>query len=73
MSIESNISIAFYPDCNTFATHRDAPNAIVESLNKKSRSYGSIVLSSLCYWLAGEGLIELFYSLKIGSQGLGFK
>ena len=35
MSIESKISIAFYSDCNTFATPTDSICAIVESFNKK--------------------------------------
>ena len=37
MSIVSNISTAFFFDCNTFATPTDSTDAIVESLNNKKR------------------------------------
>jgi hypothetical protein len=42
MSIESNISIVFYSDCNTFATPTDSTCAVVESLKKSGGGWAGI-------------------------------
>ena len=38
LSIESNISMAFFPDCNTFATPKDSSCTLGESFNEKNRT-----------------------------------
>ena len=51
MSIESIVSIAFCPDCNTFATPMESTCVIVESFNSKigrtARSYYWVCVTEL--------------------------
>jgi len=60
MSIVSNISTAFFSDCNTFATPTDSSYTKVESFNKKiEQIYRPILPSSLLYRIAIKGSMEL--------------
>src|SRR5215212_2994317 len=62
MSIVSNISTAFFSDCNTFATPTDPSYTKVVSFNKKiEQIYHPILPSSLLYRIAIKGSMELVY------------
>lgn len=64
MSIASNISTAYFSDCNTFPT----PTRLCLRQSRVSeiengRNYRPILLSSLLYRISGKGSIELVYNL----------
>jgi len=66
MSIVSNISTAFFSDCNTFATPTDPSYTKVVSFNKKiEQIYHPILPSSLLYRIAIKGSMELVYYISV--------
>src|SRR5215216_1269117 len=72
MSIVSNISTAFFSDCNTFATPTDPSYTKVVSFNKKiEQIYHPILPSSLLYRIAIKGSMELVYYICFQSSPLG--
>ena len=66
MSIASNISMAFFSDCNTFATPTDSICAKVESFNPQNRAINlTDLLSSLLHRISGKGSREFVYCVVV--------